>query len=238
MIENIIAAILGGLFVLVVSRVLAYRDLKKVEANNNTLKNPNEDKILTSDLLYSLMPGRSYEKVREILGAPDKSFKDESIFVDFDESIRDRFNSDLYLFKNGHMKITTEKENEKNIYALTVLNCYGIDIPDLYYIADEGLDYSKIGEIRVSDEILRFINQSESIRTRIDNSFAIQQYLGNPHYKYFTVFCGYLDEDNDISKYKGELIDGFCISEGEDAFFIYHYDLSWKTKYSEIALDW
>ena len=41
MIENIIAAILGGLFVLVVSRVLAYRDLKKVEANNNTLKNPN-----------------------------------------------------------------------------------------------------------------------------------------------------------------------------------------------------
>lgn len=180
MIENIIAAILGGLFVLIVSRVLVYKDLKKAEANNNTLKNSNEDKILTSDLLYSLMPGRSYEKVREILGAPDKSFKDESIFADFDESVRDRFNSDLYLFKNGHMKITTEKENGKNIYALTVLNCYGIDIPDLYYIADEDLRYSKIGEIRVNDEILKFINQSKSIRTRIDSSFAIQQYLSNP----------------------------------------------------------
>lgn len=192
----------------------------------NVTQNNVQSKVLTNDIIDALSPERNYAKVKELLGEPDKTITDHSIF---EESVCSKkeleyIKSDIYFLKNAKLKITTL--DERSIHSITVFSHDGkLTLPRNYNFY--ALDNIIIGEAQVSKDFI-LNSRIESVRTRIDSATAIQTHMGSPVYKYLTYFIdGHLDDeqDPDYASLAGSRIKGFCLSDSDMAFYIYDYEL-------------
>lgn len=192
---------------------------------NITQNNPS-DKVLTNDIIDALSPERNYAKVKELLGEPDKTIMDSSIFEEStcSEKELEYIKSDMYFLKNAKLKITTL--DERSIHSITVFSHDGkLTLPRNYNFYDMG--NIVIGEAQISKESISNA-RIESVRTRIDSATAIQNHMGSPVYKHLTYFIdGHLDDeqDPDYMSLAGSRIKGFCLSDSDLAFYIYDYEL-------------
>ncbi|TSB23720.1 hypothetical protein FOR85_04380 [Psychrobacter sp. YGAH215] len=190
----------------------------------NDDSNSNHDKkLLTNDIINAISPERNYDKVKELLGIPDKTIEDHSVFEDDDIRKDDKqITSDLYFLKNAYLKVTTL--DKVSIYSLTVFG-YGSDIslPDIHYIGEISRNESSVA---IVDEEMLNGARFASIRTMRDSAAAIQHRIGPPFYKCLTYFVhGYIDDDEDYNSLIGREIIGFCISDGDMSFYIYDYEM-------------
>lgn len=192
----------------------------------NVTQNNAPSKVLTNDIIDALSPERNYAKVKELLGEPDKTIMDSSIFEESmcSEKELKYVKSDIYFLKNAKLKITTL--DERSIHSITVFSHDGkLTLPRNYLFYDMGNII--IGEAQISKD---FISNSriQSVRTRIDSATAIQNHMGPPVYKHLTYFIdGHLDDekDPDYISLEGSRIKGFCLSDSDLAFYIYDYEL-------------
>lgn len=215
-IDNLITALLAGLGVFFVQRLFHKRD----EKSKNILKNSNSMKILTNDIIYTISPQKSYARVREIIGGyPDKIVDDSSVFDDLmcPEKYKKNIISDIYFLKNAALKITTL--DEKSIYSITVVSY------------DDTLDYphdmkqSLAGGTTVSQEMI--INAEKMVSIPPYGTTAMQHSTGRPFHKYVTYFIEqniHPEESPDYKSLIGKDIVGFCLSDGDMAFYIYDHD--------------
>lgn len=215
-IDNLITALVAGLGVFFVQRLFHKRD----EKSKNILKNSNSMKILTNDIIYTISPQKSYARVREIIGGyPDKIVDDSSVFDDLmcPEKHKKNITSDIYFLKNAALKITTL--DEKSIYSITVVSY------------DDTLDYphdmkqSLAGGTKVSQEMIT--NAEKMISIPPYGATAMQHSTGRPFYKYVTYFIEQNLDPKESPDYKsliGKEIVGFCLSDGDMAFYIYDHD--------------
>lgn len=191
----------------------------------NTLygdENATSNIILTDDIIEEIAPGRNYAKVRDILGISDKTGKDYSVFEDLlsDERKDESAIADLYFLRNALLKVTTL--DKESIYSITVFPYDSkITISGLLYICEQ---YSNVvGEARICKEIIDHAHNNQHISTVRDSARAIQNYTGAPFYKYITYFMNDISKDEE--QLEGQLISGFCISDGDMAFYIYDSEL-------------
>lgn len=191
----------------------------KVDDSSNSHSNK---KLLTNDIISAISPERNYDKVKELLGIPDKTIEDFSVFEDDETQEEDKkITSDLYFLKNAYLKVTTL--DKVSIYSLTVFG-YGSDIslPDIHYIGEISRNESSVAI--VDEEIINGARFA-SVRTMRDSATAIQHRIGPPFYKCLTYFVdGYVD-DEDYNSLIGREIIGFCISDGDMSFYIYDYEM-------------
>lgn len=189
--------------------------------NDITMQDSVSGRTLTTEIVKMLSPERNYAKAKEILGIPDKTIKDCSVFDDdfsFDIYSKDdleNVTSDIYFLNNANLKVTTI--DKQSIHALTVFFHDDLFLPDLPHYCED----------RVCQELLDNAIVG-SVRTIRESSIALRTYMGPPFYKHMTYFInGYLeDEENPNEK---ELIDnkfvGFCLSDSQMVFYIYEYEL-------------
>lgn len=173
-------------------------------------------KYIDKSILYSLSPGRSFNKVNEILGEPDFVYQKDCSVNSEDEI---ELFSNIYLFENALIKVISK--NGISIHSFTVLS------------ADENI-FPHWKSIFFNDDssVISFDISQQSIyrqvRARHESYFALSHYVGNPLYMYLTVY-GYLDPNavySDHSVYAcGKGINGFSCSKDEDFFFIYSYEI-------------
>ena len=215
-IDNLITALVAGLGVFFVQRLFHKRD----EKSKNILKNSNSMKILTNDIIHTISPQKSYAKVREIIGGyPDKTVDDSSVFDDLmcPDKYEKNIISDIYFLKNAALKITTL--DEKSIYSITVVSY------------DDTLDYphdmkqSLAGGTKFSQEMIT--NAEKIISIPPHGATAMQHSTGRPFYNYVTYFIEQnlnLEESPYYTSLIGKDIVGFCLSDGDMAFYIYDHD--------------
>ncbi|WP_175622944.1 hypothetical protein [Chryseobacterium schmidteae] len=224
MFENIISGIIGGIIVIIIERIINRHDKVKELKNGTSPKNLNSNIVLTNELIETFHPQRNYVKVKEILGSPDKSYEDFSIFEDVSNE-SEKYISDLYFLKNANLKITTV--DSKSIHSITVFSyTKKIEIPSLFYPC-ENTDLN-LGEAKVCEEVIKYTNRHTPVHTIRDLGFAIQNYSGAPFYKYITFFCfddiTKAKETYDLNEFVGKPIEGFCLSSSDSAFYIHDYE--------------
>ncbi|MCA6068715.1 hypothetical protein JI747_016220 [Chryseobacterium sp. RG1] len=225
MFENIVSGIIGGVIVIIIERLINWYYKVKELKNGNSPRNLNSNIILTNELIETFHPERNYLKVKEILGSPDKSYEDFSIFEDeLGES--EKFMSDLYFLKNANLKITTV--DNKSIHSITVFSyTKKLEIPGMYYPCEN--TSLTLGEAKICNEIIKYINKYTPVHTIRDLGFAIQNYSGAPFYKYITFFCfddvTKVKENFLIDEFIGKPIEGFCLSNSVSTFYIHDYEL-------------
>lgn len=178
--------------------------------------------LLTDNIIEEISPGRNYAKVKDILGISDKTGINYSIFEDLlsDERKDESAIADLYFLRNALLKVTTL--DKESIYSITVFAYDSkITISGLFYTCEQ---YSNvIGEARICKEITDHAHNNQQISTIRDSARAIQNYTGAPFYKYITYFVNDISKDDE--QLEGKLISGFCLSDGDMAFYIYDSEL-------------
>ncbi|VXC56277.1 MULTISPECIES: hypothetical protein [Chryseobacterium] len=225
MLENIISGIIGGIIVIIIERIINRHDKVKELKKGTSPKNLNSNIVLTNELIETFHPERNYIKVKEILGSPDKSYEDFSIFEDeLTESVM--YLSDLYFLKNAILKVTTI--DSKSIHSITIFSYKEkIEIPGLFYPCEN--TELNLGEAKICEEVIKYINKYTPVHTIRDLGFAIQNYSGAPFYKYITFFCfdnvTKAKETYDVNEFIGKPIEGFCLSNSDSAFYIHDYEL-------------
>lgn len=223
LINNIIAGVIGGMVVLLIQRFL---DNVKQEKENNEKKsliNPNSKRLLTNDLITTFSPEKNYKKVKEILGEPDKTYKDFSIFEEHhqEDNTKIEYKSDLYVLENGVLKITTH--DQVSINSITVFPYDNfIEIPYFEFFTSQ--NKINIGNAKIDEEFINYHHNKIEIRTIRESAFAIQTYTGAPHYRQLTIFTYFPNLENGIEKFIGNNIEGFCLSHDRSAFYIYEYE--------------
>lgn len=202
-VSGIISGIIVGMVLFHIQRKINQKD-KDIEALKKS--------TITNDLINELSPEKNYKKAKEKLGEPNKTYEDYSIFENNSDII---YQSDLYVMNNGVLKITTH--DKVSISALTVfLHDYNnIEIPFYDFFNEDSRK-------EITKDFVNYHSNYLEIRTIRDYAFAIQVALGAPNYKSLTLFA-YGDSDN-IQDYIGKNIEGFCLSDTEDAFYIYDYE--------------
>ena len=91
-----------------------------------------EKRKLTNEIIESLFPEKNYLKAEQLLGLPDKTYHDYSIFKDEDFDDRISYTTDLYIMDNALFKVTTS--DKISIYSITVFSYDdSIVIPDIFY---------------------------------------------------------------------------------------------------------
>ena len=178
-----------------------------------------EKRKLTNEIIESLFPEKNYLKAEQLLGLPDKTYHDYSIFKDEDFDDRISYTTDLYIMDNALFKVTTS--DKISIYSITVFSYDdSIVIPDIFYPYDSFSN--KVTEAKICSEITDHISASTTIHTIRERSFAIQNRTGPPFYKRVTFFCDdLLENENTPNVLIGQQIYGFCLSSSEAAFYIY-----------------
>lgn len=223
------ATVIGGLILKIIEqKIFKANDNLKTDKEHVT-ENSVPIKVLTNEIVDKICPERNYDKVKEILGVPDKVITDESAFDNkfsfdiFSEDELKNITSDLYFLENAVLKVTTI--DKQSIHALTVLSYDKLLLPDIPHYCNEygdALTNAKVCQELIDNSIIG------SIRTIRDSAIALRTYTGPPFYKHMTYFInGYLqDEENpDESELIGSPISGFCLSNSEMVFYIYDYEL-------------
>lgn len=207
--------------------ILSKKNPSEFDFINNLKINPvegyevNNNKLLTDDILDKIRPKLNYDKVKELLGTPNKEIESHS-FIEDDcfENEKNIFHSDLYFLKNAILKVTTT--DKKSIHSISILGHESnITLPKLDII------YNPINEYDTTVIIKEMINDAliVPIRTMKINSTAIQHFIGPPFREYVTYFVdGDVEEDNTNCLVGREII-GFCISSDKEAFYIYDYEI-------------
>jgi hypothetical protein len=217
-----VGSFLGGFLCLILQQWFQNRKdyLKKVE--QKTISGKNLEKIISDDIFEQLRPGRTVEKMREILGVPNKLLTlDYPIYSENEKQT----NSYIYMFQNANVKITSV--DNKEIDSITILG----------YDNSLAIDYEPLSQSNCQLNVATIpIELAESpehlpIRTRLDQSFAISIPSYPPEYIYLTYF-GYGEnvhkyyESNNPKFLVGEIIDGFCMSHtSKEVFYIYDFEL-------------
>lgn len=220
--NSIFTGTIGGLIVLGIQEIVSIYRKKKSTKTERVIKSRDSNKIITNSVLYDLRPGANIELMRELLGTPVKFNKSDYPLFQENEVVT---NSYLYIFHNASLKITS-KDN-LSIDSLTVIG-YDSSI-ELESISFESEDNEyRLTKTKVCSEILENLNNHDFVQTRIDASFALQKYIPNPLYQYFTYFGSSIEkgfmyrEKNDPNVFLNEIIDGFCVSNNsEDTYFIF-----------------
>lgn len=184
--------------------------------------NPMNDSrlTLTDSIIDEISPGRNYAKVNEILGISDKTGTDYSIFEDsIHEKRSESVTSDLFFLKNALLKVTTL--DKKSIYSITVFpHDRKITLPGIFYPCS--YHNNIVGEARLCKEIIEYATLIEPITTVRDRAKALQNYTGAPFYRYITYFIDDVPKDGEL---EDQVIQGFCLSSGNMAFYIYEGEL-------------
>ncbi len=222
--NSIITGVIGGGLVLLAEQILDYIKNKKEETDKKSLFNPNSRRLLTNELVDTFSPERNYKKVKEILGEPDKTFRDYSIFDNNENSYETgkEYYSDLYRLENATLKITTS--DNKSISSITVFSYdEKIEIPYYeFFCSEKNDDYEKSN---ISEEFVKDCTKSIEIRTIREMAFAVQGYTGAPLYKHLTLFTFPPKIETKVEDLIGNKIEGFCLSDNsQDAFYIYEYE--------------
>lgn len=226
-IETILAAILAGLVLLFVERKFFKANDKKELTEAKIPQSNMPTKILTNEIIEAIYPERNYAKVKELLGLPDKSNGDGSIFEDAIYSVEElsKVKSDIYFLKNATLKVTTL--DKRSIYSITVFSHDNkLMIPGIFYPCEK--HNNTFGEARICQEIVTNARRIEPVRTIRDSAIAIQYYMGPPFYRHMTYFVdSYMDNEAPLEhkSLEGKEIQGFCLSCSDLAFYIYDYDL-------------
>lgn len=231
----------GGAIVLILEQLYLYLKETRTTKKQKLIKFPNEERFIDENIFYHLSPGNSIDLMKNILGPPNKVFKDygklfESEFEDenlTEESDSKYTTAFIYSFKNAVVKITSK--NKENIDSLTVIaKDNSILIPELMMIVendDLAKRKDKFNETKVTNEMVEMC-RPEYIQTRWDSSFVLSFYTGPPFYTYYTYF-GDVDYKDDVEYSKNHpmnfingTINGICISTNEeDIYYIYGYEL-------------
>lgn len=229
LIMAVAATVIGGLILMIVEQKIFKPNYNSKTNKEHVPNNSLPDRVLTNEIVDKIGPERNYEKVKEILGVPDKVVADESVFDSefpfdvFSEDELKNITSDIYFLENAVLKVTTI--DKQSIHALTVLSYDKLLLPDIPHYCNEYGD--DLTDAKVCQEL---VDNSAigSIRTIRDSAIALRTYMGPPFYKHMTYFIdGYLeDEENpDESELIGSPISGFCLSDSKMVFYIYDYDL-------------
>ena len=175
---------------------------------------------LTDSIIDEISPGRNYAKVNEILGISDKTGTAYSIFEDFThDELSEGIDSDFFFLKNALLKITTL--DKKSIYSITVFSYdRKVTLPGIFYPCSHHNNI--VGEAGLCKEIIEYAT-IKPISTMRDRAAAIQNYTGAPFYRYITYFVD--NVPNDDEELEDQVINGFCLSSGSMAFYIYEDEL-------------
>lgn len=207
--------------------ILSKKNTSEFDFINNLKINPvegygvNNNRLLTDDIIDEIRPRLNYDKVKELLGTPNKELESHSFIEDYCfESEKNTFHSDLYFLKNAILKVTTT--DKKSIYSITILGHESnITLPklDIMYDLINEYDTTVITKEMINDALI------VPIKTMKINSTAIQHLIGPPFREYVTYFVDGGVEDEDTNCLVGREIIGFCISSDKEAFYIYDYEI-------------
>ncbi|AHJ97635.1 hypothetical protein Hsw_2040 [Hymenobacter swuensis DY53] len=241
MFSNILSGLIGGLLVWLLQQTyLNYRENKKKKETiaerakelekQKTITLQNTDKVITGEAIWRLKPGSSVELMRHILGIPLKySDNEQSIFDTFSDELVEaskKYYSYLYLFKNANIKICTQDNMTIDAITICAIN-EPVTVPTLNYALDEEIGTDNLAEAKVNQTLIDKCQKHEYISTRIDSSFALQLWIPNPIYLSYTYFGHAPDvsieyaESKDPSLFLDKEIWGLCLSNNNDAFFIF-----------------
>lgn len=201
-VSGIVSGIIVGIILLYIQRKINEKD-KETEALKKS--------TITNDLINELSPENNYKKAKEKLGEPNKTYEDHSIYESNCDIV---YQSDLYVMNNGILKITTR--DKVSISALTVF-WYDDDIEIPFYEF-----FNRDSRKEITEDFVNSHSNYLEIRTIRDDAFAIQVGLGAPFYKHLTLFT--FGNGDNLQDYIGKHIGGFCLSDTEDAFYIYDYE--------------
>lgn len=199
-VSGIVSGIIVGIILLYIQRKINEKD-KETEALKKS--------TITNDLINELSPEKNYKKAKEKLGEPNKTYEDYSISENNSDII---YQSDLYVMNNGVLKITTRDKISISALTLFWYDDSNIEIP-FYEFFNEGT--RKV----ITEDFVNSHSNYLEIRTIRDYAFAIQVGLGAPFYKHLTLFT--CRDSNNVQDYIDKNIEGFCLSDTEDAFYIY-----------------
>lgn len=221
-ITGVISGTFGGLIVWGLQQWYLNRQENKKSDAEKIIRPKHLERIITESIISVLRPGSNIELMRELLGVPTaQSNSDWLIFKEEEKNT----NSYLYIFKNAYVKITSE--DNKTIDSFTIFphdNSFKID----EFVFPCNTKSNALNEMKVCKDLIKSATNHTFIHTTIDASFAIEIYIPNPLYQYYTYF-GYgpdnsfkYHESKDPNLFIGGTVNGLCISNSEgDAHFIY-----------------
>lgn len=200
---------------------LNHKENKKSDSEK-IIRPKNFERIITESIISYLGPGSNIELMRELLGVPNgQSKSDWLIFKEQEKNT----NSYLYIFKNAYVKITSE--DNKTIDSFTIFpHDYSFKMEEFIFLCNTNTN--ALNEMKVCEDLIEIATNHTFIHTRVDASFAIETYIPNPLYQYYTYF-GYGADNSfeyaaskDAKLFIGGTVNGVCISNSQgNAYFIY-----------------
>lgn len=225
---SVSSGIIGGLVVLLFQRYWDFKDKKKREVKENSERQREQEqsmiidptrnvKYVDTNIVNSLLPGTSIIRMKDILGTPESYYREI-----MNPNTEDFVNTNAYYynFLNGKILITSKEDT--SIDSITIQSSLDINYPiKLIYPFNEHIT-GYLGEVRVTEAIIRSCVSSFSHRTARDAYFGIETYFGNiGQYYNYTFFGNDVEKiynytnNKDIKIFLNCVIYSFCISSIE-----------------------
>lgn len=232
-IQNVLSGIIGGVAVLVVQKILDFREksrqdeklrLEKLsEQERNSIIDPARNyKYVHADIANSLLPGTSIAKMKEVLGIAESHHK--GYISVFGEEL---INSYVYYYEFLNAKIVIASDDDNLISSVTIesklLPTHPIRC--IYPFSD---DIGDLGKLKVTDHMIESYTNVVADSTARDTWFAIELYYGRigRYYKY-TFFGSEVEKiqeyhvNNNAAVFLNSTIYSFCIASKErSAYYI------------------
>ncbi len=219
LLSGVISGFTAGFTVLVLEQLYLLYKEKHHKEEQLVIKATPLNKIISQQVLNRLRPGTSIENMRSMLGAP--VITERCVYPLFSNQELKKF-SYLYFFENADIKIISS-DNEV-IDSLTIMfKGQIVDGVGFALFPFQSLEKNNSNQLRLNKDFIDSVRKKEDIITRIDRSSALQVFVPNPLYAYYTAFVlGVEDESMD---FLNRSIEGVCISSNEDdVYYIYEME--------------
>jgi hypothetical protein len=227
-IQNVVSGIIGGMFVLVVQKVLDIREKKNqdeklrleklTEQEQNRVIDPvRNHKYVHAEIANSILPGSSIAKMKEVLGIAESHYK--GYISVFGEELLESYVY-YYEFLNARIVITSADDNMISSMTIESKLVPAHPIRCIYPFSED--DAPNLGELKVTEDMIERCENVVADFTARDAWFALEVYYGRiGRYYQYTFFGSEVERiqeyhaNNDSNVFLNSIIYSFCISSSQ-----------------------